>query len=85
MAPDYCLVDAKIKEPFLISFGGGCVNDTIVHLSEPSMGFGGVGHSGMGCYHGLKSFETFSTRNSFSRNTIGLIYPCDINLIKPFI
>lgn len=43
-----------------ISFGGGCVNDTIVHLSEPSMGFGGVGYSGMGSYHGKNSFETFS-------------------------
>jgi len=44
----------------IIGFGGGCVNDTIVHLSESSMGFGGVGHSGMGTYHGRKSFETFT-------------------------
>ena len=42
------------------SFGGGCVNDTIVHLANPRMGFGGVGESGMGQYHGKKSFETFS-------------------------
>lgn len=54
--------DKHLEKRFMqhISFGGGCVNDTIVHLSEPSMGFGGVGHSGMGCYHGKKSFETFS-------------------------
>lgn len=42
------------------SFGGGCVNDTIVHLATSYMGFGGVGNSGMGQYHGKKSFETFS-------------------------
>ncbi len=54
--------DKAIEKRFMnyVSFGGGCINDTIVHLSEPSMGFGGVGHSGMGCYHGRKSFETFS-------------------------
>ena len=42
------------------SFGGGCVNDTIIHLATHNMGFGGVGHSGMGSYHGKKSFDTFS-------------------------
>lgn len=43
-----------------VSFGGGCVNDTLVHLSNPHLHFGGVGHSGMGAYHGLRGFETFS-------------------------
>ena len=42
------------------SFGGGCINDTLVHLSTSYMPFGGVGNSGMGSYHGEKSFETFS-------------------------
>lgn len=42
------------------SFGGGCVNDTIMHLTEERLPFGGVGLSGMGSYHGKKSFETFS-------------------------
>lgn len=42
------------------SFGGGCINDTIIHLATHHMGFGGVGYSGMGSYHGQKSFETFS-------------------------
>ncbi|MBP3306075.1 MAG: aldehyde dehydrogenase family protein, partial [Anaerotignum sp.] len=41
-------------------FGGGCINDTIIHLATSRMGFGGVGNSGMGSYHGKKSFETFS-------------------------
>ena len=42
------------------SFGGGCINDTIIHLATPHMGFGGVGTSGMGSYHGYESFRTFS-------------------------
>ena len=47
-----------------ISFGGGCVNDTIMHLASSEMGFGGVGASGMGNYHGKHGFETFSHRKS---------------------
>jgi len=43
-----------------VSFGGGCVNDTILHLATPYMPFGGVGESGMGGYHGKYSFDTFS-------------------------
>ena len=42
------------------SFGGGCINDTIIHLATSQMGFGGVGQSGMGSYHGYDSFRTFS-------------------------
>ncbi len=47
-----------------VSFGGGCVNDTILHLATPYMPFGGVGESGMGGYHGQYSFDTFSHRKS---------------------
>lgn len=47
-----------------LSFGGGCVNDTIIHLATSRMGFGGVGQSGMGSYHGKYSFDTFSHRKS---------------------
>lgn len=43
-----------------ISFGGGCVNDTIIHLATTHMGFGGVGESGMGSYHGKRGFDTFT-------------------------
>jgi aldehyde dehydrogenase (NAD+) len=42
------------------SFGGGCVNDTIIHFSNKRLPFGGVGHSGIGAYHGQLSFDTFS-------------------------
>lgn len=43
-----------------VSFGGGCINNTLWHLSNPNMPFGGVGDSGMGAYHGKFSFNTFS-------------------------
>lgn len=46
------------------SFGGGCINDTIMHLAGSSLPFGGVGESGMGSYHGRNGFETFSHRKS---------------------
>ena len=42
------------------SFGGGCVNDCIIHLATSNMGFGGVGESGMGAYHGKTGFDTFT-------------------------
>lgn len=41
-------------------FGGGCINDTVIHLASSHMSFGGVGESGMGSYHGRKSFDTFT-------------------------
>ena len=41
-------------------FGGGCINDTIIHLATTEMGFGGFGESGMGAYHGKTGFDTFS-------------------------
>ena len=43
-----------------VPFGGGCVNDTIMHLANPRLPFGGIGNSGMGRYHGRYSFDTFS-------------------------
>ena len=41
-------------------FGGGCINDTVIHLATPYMGFGGTGGSGMGSYHGRAGFDAFS-------------------------
>lgn len=43
-----------------LSYGGGCINDVVVHLATSEMGFGGVGESGMGAYHGKDGFDTFS-------------------------
>lgn len=46
------------------SFGGGCINDVVIHLASSNMGFGGVGESGMGAYHGKVGFDTFSHKKS---------------------
>lgn len=46
------------------SYGGGCMNDTIIHLATSAMGFGGVGESGMGAYHGKDGFDVFSHTKS---------------------
>ena len=46
------------------AFGGGCINDTIIHLATSEMGFGGVGESGMGAYHGKAGFDAFSHQKS---------------------
>ena len=47
-----------------LSYGGGCINDTIIHLATSEMGFGGVGESGMGAYHGKAGFNAFSHQKS---------------------
>ena len=51
---------AERKITSKISYGGGCINDTVMHLANDNLPFGGVGASGMGAYHGKASFETFS-------------------------
>ena len=59
----YLFTENKVLEQKIMSrcsFGGGCINDTIVHLATNNMGFGGVGESGMGAYHGKVGFDTFS-------------------------
>ena len=58
--------DKKIEKLFLreVPFGGGCINDTIIHIAANNIPFGGVGNSGMGSYHGKKTFETFSHAKS---------------------
>lgn len=52
------------------SFGGGCINDTIIHIANKKLPFGGVGSSGIGSYHGKKSFDIFSHKKPVvSRST----------------
>ena len=46
------------------TFGGGCVNDTLIHFANKRLPFGGVGHSGIGAYHGKLGFDTFSHKKS---------------------
>lgn len=52
-----------------IRFGGGCVNDTVSHMATSYMGFGGVGESGMGSYHGKLSFDTFTHYKSILKKS----------------
>lgn len=47
-----------------LSYGGGCINDVVIHLATSAMGFGGVGESGMGAYHGRAGFDAFSHTKS---------------------
>lgn len=63
----YLFTTDRSMETWLLAhvpFGGGCINDTIIHLATSEMGFGGVGSSGMGSYHGKVGFDTFSHRKS---------------------
>ncbi|NLA95773.1 MAG: aldehyde dehydrogenase [Clostridiaceae bacterium] len=68
----YLFTNDKARERRILdscSFGGGAINDTIMHLASPYLPFGGVGESGMGSYHGYKSFETFSHMRSLVRQS----------------
>jgi len=61
-----------------VSFGGGCINDVIMHLTSETLPFGGVGFSGTGSYHGKKSYETFTHQKSVlikGKAEINLKYP----------
>ena len=58
-----------------VPFGGGCINDVIIHLATTEMGFGGVGESGMGSYHGKVGFETFSHRKSIVKKSTRIDLP----------
>jgi aldehyde dehydrogenase (NAD+) len=58
---DSCFQNRILEE---VPFGGGCINDTINHLGNHHLPFGGVGNSGMGAYHGKTSFDTFSRKQS---------------------
>lgn len=69
-----------------VSFGGGCINDTIYHVATPYLPFGGVGTSGMGAYHGKSSFDVFSHKKSVLKQTtlfdIPFRYPHVKNALK---
>lgn len=57
------------------SFGGGCINDTVVHFSNNRLPFGGVGHSGIGAYHGQLSFDVFSHHKAIVKKANWLDLP----------
>jgi aldehyde dehydrogenase (NAD+) len=77
----YIFGHQKLRVNYLLkhlSFGGGCINDTILHVTSLKAPFGGVGQSGLGAYHGAHSFKTFSHEKTlfFSKDLeIPLRYP----------
>ncbi len=74
----YLFTSSKVNEKRLLknlSYGGGCINDTIVHLAVTSLPFGGVGGSGMGRYHGKFGFDTFSHQKAIMRKARWLDLP----------
>ena len=75
-----------------LSFGGGCINDTLYHVANTHLPFGGVGASGMGSYHGKFGFETFSHMKSIVKQTnafdLPFRYPAGkkwLSLLKRFL
>jgi len=68
----YLFTTSRKNEAYIIrniSFGGGCINDTIIHLSNPNLLFGGIGESGMGQYHGKGSYDTFTHSKSIIKKS----------------
>ena len=70
-------------------FGGGVVNDSIVHFTNPKLPFGGIGNSGIGGYHGKHSFELFSHKKSIVKRSFWFDlpqryapYPKSLSLLK---
>lgn len=76
----------KIEKMILreVSFGGGCINDTIMHIASHHMPFGGVGNSGMGSYHGKYSFDTFSHYKSIIKKSNLIDLPMRYHPYKNF-
>ncbi|MBB6451349.1 aldehyde dehydrogenase (NAD+) [Geomicrobium halophilum] len=78
----------KLQETIMerASYGGGCVNDTIMHVGNPHLPFGGVGSSGMGVYHGYYSYQTFSHQksvmNKSTKVSTSFMYPPYKNKLK---
>ena len=64
-------------------FGGGCINDTIIHLATTEMGFGGFGESGMGAYHGKTGFDTFTHYKSIVDKKTWLDLPMRYQPYRP--
>lgn len=74
----YLFTKEKRREAYIlrhVSYGGGCINDTVVHLATSHMPFGGVGNSGMGGYHGKASFDTFTHQKSIMKKSLLIDIP----------
>jgi aldehyde dehydrogenase (NAD+) len=74
----YLFTTSSDNEKYIMNtvrFGGGCVNDTVLHLANPAIPFGGVGTSGLGSYHGKYSFDTFTHAKGVLKATTRLDIP----------
>jgi aldehyde dehydrogenase (NAD+) len=78
----YIYTESRKTENYFIEnirFGGGAVNNGLIHLGNPNLPFGGVGSSGMGMYHGKYGFDTFTHFKSIKRTPrwfdLPIIYP----------
>lgn len=69
--------DADIQQKIIrhVPFGGGCINDTVAHLGNHNLPFGGLGESGFGSYHGKRSFKVFSHEKSIMKKPTWLDNP----------
>lgn len=75
------------------SFGGGCINDTVIHVGNTKLPFGGVGPSGAGAYHGYASFECFTHAKSMMKRSTkvnpSILYPpyssTELKIVKTFL
>ncbi len=91
----YLFTESKDVELHVLAntqFGGGCINNTVMHVANPNLPFGGVGESGMGAYHGKNSFDAFShPRGILKATTLFDIkmryapYKDKVNMIKKMI
>ncbi|MDR1748729.1 MAG: aldehyde dehydrogenase [Spirochaetaceae bacterium] len=91
----YLFTSSKERENRVIHsvrFGGGCINDTVMHLTGDSMPFGGVGESGMGSYHGKAGFDTFTHYKSVLKKSTVIDIPAryppykgKYRLLRPFL
>lgn len=91
----YYFTQSKKQARYIINHtesGGICINDTVVHVANNRLPFGGVGASGIGCYHGKHSFETFSHAKSVVKTTTRLYldikcapYRDKLRLVKKFL
>jgi aldehyde dehydrogenase (NAD+) len=73
----YFSSDRRTQERVMreLSFGGGCINDTMFQYGNPALPLGGIGHSGMGRYHGPHSFHTFSHQKSVVKKATWIDIP----------
>ena len=74
----YLFTKNKQEEQKIVNnviYGGGCINDVVVHLANHHLPFGGVGSSGMGAYHGKKSFDTFTHEKGVLKKALWLDVP----------